>query len=110
MIWVTVRIDVGRYGSRGSFPWQCWPFDGASRQMVIRDQQGDVVCEIHGVPREQALAIGKLLEDVSWAMCDAQASHTRCKNIVRAMSTGRVELWGRADGGGRTWWQRLLRR
>lgn len=110
MTWVTVRIDVGRYGSRGSFPWEAWPFDANSRQVIIRDYLGDVVCEIHGVPREQAIAIGKLLEDLSWAMRDAQASHTQCKNIVSAVSRGQLEIWGRADGGGRQWWQFWRRR
>lgn len=115
MRWVRFRCDPGVLGSPGSFPWQAWP-EKTGRSVTVYDAHGEIVVVLSGggdgvgplLAREHAIAIGRLLEEVSWALREDESAARQCKNIATAMSER--GLWATDDkhGGGR-WWQRLRR-
>ncbi len=112
MRWLRIRFDTGQLGARGSFPWQAWP-SKAGRQVTIYDAHGDVLAVVTGggetdgerIGRERAIAIGQLLEEVSWAAREDRALQEKRLRIASKVSAG--GLWATTDEQGRRWWRRL---
>lgn len=109
MRWIRFRFDAGTLGSPGSFPWQAWADSATSRRVTIYDAGGEIVAVIDGVPRHQAIAVGRLLEEASWALREGEAVRGQCNRIARTMSEGRLWQADEHSGGGR-WWTRLFKR
>lgn len=106
MRWLKFRFDPGELGSPGSFPWQAWP-EKTGRRVTVYDANGEIVLVIDDAPRERAIVMGRLLEQVSWAAREDVALQRQCKNIAKTLSEGR--LWQADEQSGVSWWARLRR-
>lgn len=103
MRWIRFRFDPGRFGGRGSFPWVAW--NDGSAVVIMRDNMGEVVLEIRGASKENARALGQLLEEVSWGMREAEDKRTQCSCIVRTVSEHGI--WGMDPKAGGPRWKMM---